>query len=40
VLFEGDPYLPPDASGGEVINLQEEGNRLIGRFDIVLAGEA
>jgi catechol 1,2-dioxygenase len=37
VLFAGDPYLPEDASGAEVIRLEEDGKRLLGRFDIVLA---
>jgi protocatechuate 3,4-dioxygenase beta subunit len=37
VVFADDPYLPADASGGEVISLQKDGNRLLGRFDIVLA---
>jgi protocatechuate 3,4-dioxygenase beta subunit len=39
VVFEGDPYLPADASGPDVISLRKEGGRLVGRFDIVL-GEA
>jgi catechol 1,2-dioxygenase len=44
VFFAGDPYLPEGESHAEVIRLQKDsgpdGERLIGRFNIVLAGEA
>jgi catechol 1,2-dioxygenase len=40
VLFAGDPYLPEDASGAEVIRLRKDGGQLLGRFDIVLAASS
>jgi catechol 1,2-dioxygenase len=43
VFFAGDPYLAEGESHAEVIRLRKDsgpdGERLVGRFDIVLAGE-
>ena len=39
VVFAGDPYLPDDVSGPEVVTLRKDEGRLLGRFDIVLAEE-
>jgi catechol 1,2-dioxygenase len=43
VVFAGDPYLADGESQAEVIRLRKDsgpdGERLVGRFDIVLAGK-
>jgi catechol 1,2-dioxygenase len=40
VFFAGDPKVPADDSGGEVIRLRNDGDRKLARFDIVLAAAA